>query len=214
MELNAVQPSEQVRQFSFRLNGEVIKVISKPGLPEWDQLLPAAELLAANSRLISTDQVLLFGCHHGALAVYLARGLTEGKLSITDNNFTALEVTRKTLEANNISSVDILSVIDFSQTGNQKFTAAFIQLPKGRILTRRWLLQAYQALDIGGNFFIAGSLKTGIQSVIRDAMQVFGNGNVLAYKKGNRVSHLIKESKPSTLPDWVSTPGDAQGTRL
>jgi 16S rRNA (guanine1207-N2)-methyltransferase len=206
------QPYEQGNHFSMKLCDMVVEVISKPGIPDWDQLLPSTQLLAEYQRLLPTARVLLFGSHHGALSVFIARNLPYGHLSVTDDNFIALEMTRRTLAANNISSVNLLMDIDLLQVESQTFDTVFIQMPKGRKLTRRWLLQAYQALNLGGNIYIAGSNKSGIQSCIKDGMELFGNGWILAYKKGNRVGQMIKQPVDSSQPNWALAPGISPGT--
>jgi 16S rRNA (guanine1207-N2)-methyltransferase len=205
-------PYEQVKQFSVKLSNEIVKVVSKPGLPDWDQLLPSTELLAENLKVNPKDRVLLFGGHHGALSVVIARHLLNGQLSVTDNNLISLEMTRRTLAANNISSVNLLVDIDLPQDGSNGYDAVFIQIPKGRKLARRWLLQSYQALNLGGNLYISGSNKSGIQSCIKDAIDLFKNGRVLGYKKGNRITHLVKQFEGSSLPGWAHIPGIAPGT--
>jgi 16S rRNA (guanine1207-N2)-methyltransferase len=205
-------PYEQVKQFSMKLGNESVEVISKPGLPDWDQLLPSTELLAEYPRLLPTDRVLIYGIHHGTLSVFIARHLPLGQLSITDNNFTSLEMIGKTLAANKISSVNLLTDIDLTQVPRQRYDTVLIEIPKGRKLARRWLIQAFQVLNLGGNLYIAGSNKSGIQSCIKDAIEIFGNGRVLAYKKGNRITQLVKQADNLSLPDWAVSPGITPGT--
>ncbi|OGO12177.1 MAG: hypothetical protein A2Y53_01915 [Chloroflexi bacterium RBG_16_47_49] len=212
MDLKTTLDYEQVRQFSRNLVSEVVEVVSKPGLPDWDQVLPSTELLAKYAIFHPTNNILLFGSHHGALGVYIARRLTVGQLSITDNNYIALEMTRKTLEVNQITSVNILADIDLRCEGNQRYDSVFIQIPKGRKLTRRWLIQAHLALVLGGTLYIAGLNNSGIQSAIKDAMEIFSNGRILAYKKGNRIAQLVKQSDDLAQPDWALTPGIAPGS--
>ena len=208
----ATHPYEKVKHFSGKLFDEYVEVISKPGLADWDTLLPSTELLAEHPRLLPSDHVLLMGCHNGALGVIIARHLPVGQLSITDNNSIALEMTHRTLAANNISNVNLYPDSNLPGTQSKKYDAVFIQIPKGRKLCRRWLLQAYQVLISGGNVYIAGSKQTGIQSSIKDAMELFGNGRIMAYKKGNRLSHLVKQLEESSLPDWAYSPGITPGT--
>jgi 16S rRNA (guanine1207-N2)-methyltransferase len=207
MNKKITQPYEQEKQFSVNLCNKAIQVTSKPGLPDWDQLLPSTQLLADYPKLLSTERVLLFGCHNGALGVSIARHLTLGRLSITDNNFIALEMTRKTLAANNISSTNLITEIDLPYNGTHSYDVVYIQIPKGRKLTRRWLLQAFQALVPGGYLYISGSNRAGIQSSIKDGMELFGNGRILAYKKGNRISQFVKQPDASSLPSWALAPG-------
>jgi 16S rRNA (guanine1207-N2)-methyltransferase len=209
---NTYQAYEQEIHFPVSLCNEVVEVFTKPGLPDWDKLLPSSELLSQYPKLLPTDRVLLFGCHNGALSVSIARQLSSGILSMIDNNVIALEMTQKTLTANNLSTGGLLLGIDLPLEGTQSYDAAFIQIPKGRKLTRRWLLQAYQGLIPGGKCYISGSNKAGIQSSIKDGMELFGNGLLLAYKKGNRISRFDKLPDSPPLPDWALTPGICSGT--
>src|SRR4030042_3542642 len=111
MNRKSSQPYEQLKQFQLKLYNELVEVVSKPGLPDWDQRLPSTELLAEHLRLLPTDHVLLFGSHHGALSVFIARHLPLGRLSVIDNNYKVLEMVRKTLEVNDILFVDLITDI-------------------------------------------------------------------------------------------------------
>src|SRR4030042_1361773 len=203
----ATHPYERVKQFSIKLSDELVEVSSKPGLADWDKLLPSTALLAEHPRVDPSDHVLLMGCHHGALGVFIAQHLPVGQLSITDNNYIALEMTRKTLASNNISNVNLYPDANLPATEDKKYNAVFIQIPKGRKLCRRWLLQAHQVLIPGGNVYIAGSKQAGIQSSIKDASELFGIGRIMAYKKGYRLCHLVKQLEKSSFPDWANSPG-------
>jgi 16S rRNA (guanine1207-N2)-methyltransferase len=206
------QPYEQEKCISMKLSGEIIEVISKPGLQDWDQLLPSTELLAEYQKVRPSDNVHIFGCHHGALCVFTARELPFGKLSISDNNSIALELTRKSLEVNHISSAYQITGAELPPDENQLYDVAIIQMPKGRMLARRWLFQAYQSLKDSGRLYISGSNKSGVQSFIKDALDIFSNGQILGYKKGNRVSQHIKQPGNFTPPDWLYAPGIITGS--
>lgn len=209
MSHNSINPSINVHKFSVKLGKDQFELVTKPGLPDWDLVCPSTQLLAEYAAVNPTDSVLLYGCHQGALGAYLARNLLQGQLSITDTNYTALEITQQTLSANNIpiESVNILTDIDLPQELFQYFHVVILQIPKGRLLARRWLVQSYNALASGGNLYIAGSNHAGIQSVIKDAQALFGTERILAYKKGNRIARLIKNTGDGSLPDWAQSPG-------
>jgi 16S rRNA (guanine1207-N2)-methyltransferase len=207
-----ILPYAGEHHFSVILGKDPIELITKPGLPEWDLISPSTQLLAEHSVIKPTDSVMLYGCHQGALGVYLARGLPEGQLWITDHNQTALEMTQKTLKANNISSVNILTDIDLPLGLYHKFNSVYIHIPKGRQFTWRWLVQANNALVLDGSLYISGSNNSGIKSIFKDAQELFGKGNILAYKKGNRVAQFIKKPVAEPKPDWAQNPGIAPGT--
>src|SRR5512139_853760 len=150
MTRNNTQTYEQDLQFTTTICNMPVEVISKPGLPEWNQLLAASELLAENSNVHPTDRILQLGAHHGALSVFLLRRLHNGYLSIIDHNFLALALTRKTLAANHCqNNVNILEGINDPITGDLEYDIALMQIPKGRPLIRRWLFQSHRSLKSG-----------------------------------------------------------------
>ena len=66
----------------------------------------------------------------------------------------------------------------------EAYQTIVINLPKGRKLARRWLVEAWSALQPGGELYLAGANPEGIQSVIQDAGSLFGNATVLALPEG------------------------------
>jgi 16S rRNA (guanine1207-N2)-methyltransferase len=202
-------PRQEVPKYLVKLGDTQLEVLSIQGLPAWDDSSPSARLVVENVSFSLEDHVLLFGCHQGALAAYLAHALHPGQLSISDHNFTALEATKLMLIANAVPAADILSGIDLSSQHDQEFDVVIIQIPKGRLLTRRWLVQAFNALTQHGSLYVVGSNHSGIQSAIKDAQELMGEGRILAYKKGNRLAHFIKQYTDKTSPSWTISPGIA-----
>ncbi len=184
------------------------------GLVDWKTIQPAIQLVVDWAAIKPTDKILLFGCHQGALPAYLAVRFPDSQLAITDHNHTALETTSHTLAANGISPdcVRIISEPDLSVDCNQCFETVILLIPNSRVLVRRWLLQAYQALIDGGNLFLAGSNKGGIQSVLKDATELFATWQLLAYKKGNRIAQFTGKKPADVLPGWSSSPGISPGS--
>ena len=202
----------QVQQGSVRLGDTQITFYTKPGLPSRSLYEPSTELFIKQAVINPSDAVLLYGCDLGAITSYLAIRYPQAKLYITSHNYTCLEMSRMALAANEVHSVEILSGVDLPREQNGKLNVIFIQLPKGRLLARRWLTQAYHALVIGGSLYLAGSNQAGIQSVIKDGHELFGNSRVLGYKKGNRIAQFTRMDEESQLPSWVNHPGIAAGT--
>ena len=128
--------------FVAGLRDMTIQVISKPGLPHWNEITPTTALLSEHIQLRSIDKVLLLGCRHGALGVVLARLAGAGELWLMDTSFIALECSRQTLEKNGISPVHLHPVITLLPDQAEQFDCVAMENPKGRKLARRWLIEA------------------------------------------------------------------------
>jgi 16S rRNA (guanine1207-N2)-methyltransferase len=208
--LSYLQPHE----FSISLSGQTVRYYSKPGIPEWQYITPASLLLAEYTELTPDARVLLLGCRHGALAVALARRLPAGEIWLADINIIALQMAEKTLRANEIVNAILLRQISVLPAGFETFDTVVVEIPKGRQLIRRWLLEAFNALRIGGCLYLAGSNEQGIHSAIKDAEALFGEKSILGYKKGNRLARFTKDTLPPPGPAWAFDPGVQSETWL
>jgi 16S rRNA (guanine1207-N2)-methyltransferase len=199
-------------EFSTRLGGQEIRFFTKPGLPNWDSISPSSKLLAEQVALSNEKRVLLMGCGHGAAAVSLASKLTKGVLWIMDVHGIALELASQTLEANQARNTRLHDGISLLPGGAGTFDVVGMDLPKGRKSAQRWLIEAFNLLSQGGALYLAGAKDWGVQTAIKDAEEIFGEGNILAYKKGNRIVRFHK--KQDRLPEngWWRVPGIAPGT--
>ncbi len=203
----------QTSRFQVALNRLPITYMSKPGIPAWDRVTPSAYLLAENITLNPTDRVLLMGCGHGAIAVPLASQLRLGELWLSDPSFIALHCSRLTLELNQVTNAHVSESLSLLPSQANTFNTVLIDLPKGRQLGQRWLVEAYGLLVPGGTVYMSGPNDMGIQSLIKDGQELFGNSGVLGYKKGSRLARFVKtHPASSSLPEWASKPGIAPGT--
>ncbi len=202
----------QTRAFSITLGGHAIKLISKPGIPNWDSVSPAQQLLADTVKPADDARMLLLNCGPGALGVALARQAHAGSVALLDRSWIALAMAERTLHANTITNARVHATISVLPEQAGAFDIAVIIVPNDRKLTRRWLAEAYVALASGGELYIAGANDHGIRSVIGDAEALFGNANVLGYKHGNRVGHARKLAGVPPMPAWAGEAGIALGS--
>jgi 16S rRNA (guanine1207-N2)-methyltransferase len=200
------------RQFSAQLRGQNITYLSKPGLPGWEQVSPASKLLADHVELPAQGKALLLGCGHGALAAVLARAYPGCTLWLLDSSHTALQMSARTLAANQIHQARLHAEISVLPSGEAGFDAAILDLPRGRKLAQRWLAEAYAALRPDGLLFLGGAKNQGVRPAIQDAEALFGKASVLGYKKGSRVVRLVKDPAFRSQADWARLPGIAPGT--
>ncbi len=201
----------QTHELTATLRGQTIRVISKPGLPEWDSIPPATALLANAVEVRQGGRALLLSCHHGALGAALAGDMAGGSVALLDSSYIATAMAELTLRANDVPNARVCPGITVLPQQAGAYDTAILQLPKGRKLARRWLVEAYGALAPEGQLYVAGSNEQGIQPTIKDVEALFGNAAVLAYKKGNRVARASKGPRAGE-PDWAQEPGIAPGT--
>jgi 16S rRNA (guanine1207-N2)-methyltransferase len=205
-------PYYQTRTFSATLGGQAIKIISKPGIPDWDSVSPAQQLLADAVKPAADARMLLLGCGPGALGAALARQAHAGSAALLDSSWIALAMAERTLNANSVTNARVCSKVSLLPEHSEAFDIAAIIVPNDRKLSRRWLAEAYVALKQGGELYIAGANDHGIRSAIGDAEALFGSAHVLSYKHGNRVAQARKVGGVRQSPPWAGEAGIAPST--
>jgi 16S rRNA (guanine1207-N2)-methyltransferase len=199
-------------QYNTVLAGRPVLYFSKPGLPDGDQVSPSMQLLAIHVHLAPGERAVLMGCRHGALAATLAGRFPASSLELLDFHYLSLSLANKTLELNRITNASVHLKTSLLPEQAGQFEAVIIDLPKGRKLTRRWLVEAEGLLKPEGRLYLAGPNRSGIQASMKDAADLFGEPAILGFKKGNRLARYIKRNAPETIPDWATEPGARPGT--
>ena len=202
-------PYDQVHEFTAALGGRTIRFMSKPGLANWDRVSPASMLLAEAIDLAGGERALLLGCGPGALGVALARQARE--VDLLDASAIALRMAELTMRANAVTNARARASISVLPKQAEGFDVVAIEAPGDRGLTRRWLVEARQALKPGGALYLAGANDHGARSAIADAAALFGGAEVLGYRQGSRVA-LSRKSAGVPAPAWASEGGIAPGS--
>ncbi len=192
------------QKFTATLNGRAIRFFSRPGIPNWQTVQPSTVLLAENVQAVTGEHLLWIGSYHGAAVASLAQRFPLTQLSILENNEIARQLTRQTLQANQVHNAVMIDEISVLPAQAEQFVAAVIDLPKGRRLLQRYLIEAWHALKPGSFLFLSGANDLGVHSAVKDAATLFGEGTNLAYRKGNRIVRFYKEGHdfPSE-PSWL-----------
>ena len=200
------------QEFVGTLGGQTIRVVSKPGLPDWNRVTPADSLLAQEVELKGDSHALVLGCGHGALGVALASRAPDGAVLLADQSAIALDMAARTLAVNNVASGSIRPDPFLLPDLEDSLDIIAFEPPKSRPLARRWLLEAHRSLKTGGRLYLAGPSHGGLESIVKDAEALFGHATVLQIRERNRVVRLSKRDSPGSSPDWASEPGIAPGS--
>jgi 16S rRNA (guanine1207-N2)-methyltransferase len=201
------------REFRAILAGKEIIVCTKPGIPHSGGVSHASTLMAEKIRLVEGSHVALMGTDKGALAAVLSSQIRTGCMSILDTSILSQRLAAATLQKNGAENFDIVEDITLLPGKMGFFDAVVIELPKGRKLARRWLVEAWGLLSASGKLYLGGANDQGVQAVIKDAVELFGaRPAILGYKKGNRVVQMVKCNGGISFPEWALEPGISPGS--
>ncbi|MBC7317475.1 MAG: methyltransferase, partial [Chloroflexi bacterium] len=163
-----------------------MRIATRPGLPSWKDVEAPNQLIATQARLSPGERVLICPCGHGTLGVWACGETSPHLVRQCDTNILAVEAARATLRANACEGVRVEASLPGADQG--PVDVACLLLPKGRDLTRLYLLRLWEALRPGGRLYVAGPNRGGIKPAIADAAALYGEGLTLAYKGGSRVA--------------------------
>ncbi len=211
-EYQSLSPYYKRREFAVQLRGKLVKIVSKPGVPNANGVSAASMLLAESISIPPYARVLLLGCSHGALGVIVAQYTEQGNISVADKSFLNLLMVEETLAANAITRFDVVTDVNAISAQPEMFDSVVVEPPRSRKLARRWLLDAQIALKEGGRLYLAGANDEGIASIHEDMRTLFGNLVTLGYKKRNRIAYASKSSSSQAHPGWAHEPGITPGT--
>lgn len=196
--------STQIAELELRLG-------TRAGFAAWGHVTQAMHLLAQQAQVDSGERVLVCPCGHGALAVWAATRTPADKVTALDTNWVATQAAKRAASLNHCRGVQVASDLP-SRTG-RTYDVALMTLPKGRDLLRLLLLDAWSTLREGGRLYLAGANDEGIKSAIKDAEELCGPAQLLAYKGGNRVVCLTRGTLDlAALPEAYQAPGIRPGT--
>ncbi len=207
----ATHPYYRAVEFNATLRGAGLRVFTKAGFANWDEISPATNLLAETIMLPPDTRVLHLGCGHGALGVALARAVPQGAVLLVDASHTAIALATQTLAANGIANARVSGDPLAELPEAASFDVVVMEAPAGRKFARRWLALAGHALKPGGQLYVAGPKADGIESIIADAKALCGQSTILAYRDHNRVA-VATLVEGYTPPEWAREPGIAPGT--
>jgi len=163
-------------RFTDVLAGERLEFVTTWGLFSPRRIDDGTRLLLAHAEVRPTDHCLDLGCGYGPIGLTFARKAPEGRCTLVDKDFVAVEYSRRNAALNGLANVDCLLSNGFAQIADRRFDVIASNLPAkvGRELLYTYLLDAWDQLNPGGCLYVV--TITGLRRFIeRGFREVFGN---------------------------------------
>lgn len=140
------------------------------------------------------DDCLDLGCGYGPLGLTMAKLAPNGKTTLIDKDFKAIEYSNSNAELNQIKNAEALLSNGFDQIRERKFDIIVSNIPAkvGNELLSLFLYDAYKQMKPGAKIYVV--TITGLRKYIkRNFIEVFGNYKKLKQGSSYTVALAIKE---------------------
>ncbi len=140
------------------------------------------------------DDCLDLGCGYGPLGLTMAKLAPNGKTTLVDKDFKAIQYSNSNAELNQIKNAEALLSNGFDQIKERKFDVVVSNIPAkvGNELLSLFLYDAYKQMKPGAKIYVV--TITGLRKYIkRNFIEVFGNYKKLKQGSSYTVALAIKE---------------------
>jgi 16S rRNA (guanine1207-N2)-methyltransferase len=196
-----------------------VRLYTKPGIFSWQRLDRAGALILRalqDDGLPAGSRVLDLGCGHGGIGLGLYNLQPDIDLHLADASYVAHTAVSISIERLSLPAKAWLSDVTADIPAEQRFDVIVAHLPRGRLLAEQFLREAWDRLEPGGRFYVAGTRDTGIRTRIDTLAQWYSKSEVLAAVSGYRVARAIKAPgspppPPSEYRRWRTIDFEARG---
>lgn len=191
------QDVEQYRKdmlIKTELCGELMQFSTTWGLFSPRAIDEGSKLMLQYIKVNENDNCLDIGCGYGPLGLTLAKLAPNGKTTLIDKDFVAVNYTEKNIQLNRLSNCETFLSNGLDQVGSRQFNLIVSNIPAkvGNELLSLFLIDAWKHLQPGGRFYVV--TITGIRKYIeRSFKEVFGNYKKIKQGKTYTVAMTIKQ---------------------
>lgn len=179
--------------FSDVLCGQPLTFHSTWGIFSPREVDEGSRLLLNHIEVNQDSDCLDLGCGYGVIGLTLAKLARDGKTTLVDKDFVAVEYAKKNAELNNIHNVDVQLSNGLEQISDKKFDIVVSNIPAkvGNELMTLFFSDAYRQLNPGGKVYVV--TINGLRSYIKRTFnEIFGNYKKLKQGKNYTVSMAQK----------------------
>lgn len=179
--------------FSETLRDQTLTFHTTWGLFSPREIDEGTRLLLNRIEVNENDDCLDLGCGYGPIGLTLARLANNGRTTLVDKDFVAIEYAKKNAKLNHIENVDILLSNGFDQIRDKRFDLITSNIPAkvGNELMTIFFSDSFQQLNANGRIYVVtiNGLRDYIKRVFKD---IFGNYNKVKQGKNYTVSMAVK----------------------
>ena len=153
-----------------------------------------SKLLLNHIKVNKDDNCLDIGCGYGPLGLSIAKLAPDGRTTLVDKDFVAIQYTEKNIQLNRLHNCETFLSNGLDQVASQQFNLIVSNIPAkvGNELLSLFLIDSFNHLEKGGRFYVV--TISGIRKYIeRSFKEVFGNYKKLKQGKTYTVAMAIKE---------------------
>ena len=191
------QDIEQYRQdmlIKTELCGVPMQFATTWGLFSPKAIDEGSRLMLDHIHVESDDNCLDIGCGYGPLGLTIAKLAPQGKTTLVDKDFVAIDYTNKNIKLNRLDNCEAFLSNGLNQTGRRHFNLIVSNIPAkvGNELLSLFLYDALQHLEPGGRFYVV--TISGIRKYIeRSFKELFGNYKKVKQGKTYTVAMAVKQ---------------------
>ncbi len=153
-----------------------------------------SQLMLDHIQVENDDNCLDIGCGYGPLGLTIAKLAPQGKTTLVDKDFVAIDYTNKNIKLNRLDNCEAFLSNGLNQTGKRRFNLIVSNIPAkvGNELLSLFLYDALQHLEPGGRFYVV--TISGIRKYIeRSFKELFGNYKKVKQGKTYTVAMAVKQ---------------------
>ncbi len=182
-------------RFHESLDGIELDFVSTWGLFSPRAIDDGTRLLIPYLELKPDSDCLDLGCGYGPIGLVLARKAPEGRTTLVDKDFVAVEYARKNIALNDIDNAQVVLSNGFDQLpAGQRFDVIVSNIPAkvGKELLTLWLNDAWRRLTPGGQIYVV--TVNGLRLFMKRHLgTVFGNYRKLKQGAHYTVARAVKD---------------------
>ncbi len=181
-------------RFEDRLRDQPLAFQTTWGLFSPKGIDEGSRLLLDQIEIDPTEESADLGCGYGPLGLTLARLAPEGRHTLLDKDFVAIDYCQRNAKLNRITNIEALLSNGFDQLDDRRFDVIVSNLP-AKTGNEQYYLYFYEAmarLRPGGRFYVV--TINGLRDFIkRSFKEVFGNYRKLKQGKAHCVAVAVRE---------------------